>query len=394
MLLMAQADTAGAEKVVMANIHFTELIGHLLPISLSPYLTLFATSLLAKLGYGADFFQGHPLFNSYLVMGFSLLLFGITMVPKLFSKVAAPITLTANFLDNKASIIIVLIITLLPSLIGPQTETMALNVQFGALGDLLLPFEVVIIAAVAVIYIVVVMTVRLFLEILIMLSPVPLIDTIFEFAKIGMTLLFILLGVFFPNFAFGIAVIAFLISLVMYRKATRTIAQIRFLIIAPVINFIFRRKGELISKKLPYAIKKEVSNPILAIPVFNQTALGDIPKNKSVWLVKDQDKLILAHAAFLRGVKQHDISGESQLKLTNNIMNLALSNGETIKLVISKSYLVKKQELEQILGCQPETDSAEQEEGAMSKGFKRFLSFFDFKTILANKKMLLGKQEW
>lgn len=397
-LVFAQDDVKNAEQIVLANHHFTEIIAQLFPISLSPYLTLFVTCLFTKINLSTSFMDTHPFFNSWFVMLLSLTFFLITLIPKFFSKLAAPITLTANFLDNKASIIIVLIITILPDLMASETaETTAVLIKAGFLGDILLPFRVFIIAAVSVIYIVVVMTVRLFLEILIMLSPVPLIDTIFEVAKIVFTIGFIILGIISPNTAFAISIITFLISLVLYRKATRTITKIKFLIINPVLYFILRKKGHLLSDRLPYAIKQKFDEISLAIPVFNLRTLGDIRKNQSIWLVKSKDQLILARTAFLQGVKTHQIPAHTTLKLNNNLMNLRLaSSDDQLRLLISKSYLAKKEELETLLGCEtpPEVVTAEKsDEHKVSKGLKRFFGFFDVKTLIANKKMLLGKEQ-
>ena len=395
LILFAQDNAAKAETVVFANHHFIELISHLLPMSLSPYLTLFVTSLLSKIHISTGFFGTHPLFNSWIVLILSFALFGITLIPKLFSKVAAPITLTANFLDNKASVVIGLLIVILPSLLGtnPAVETAEVQMQLGAFGDIFVPLQVILISAVAILYLTVVMTVRLFLEILIMLSPVPLVDTVFEIAKIVLTVLFVLLGIFFPNFAFAVALFTFLVSLLLYRRATKTITQIKYLIIQPVLHFIFRKKSELISKKIPYPIKQKFDDVSLAIPVFNQRSIGNIDKSQAVWLVKSKDEILLAKTSYLRGVKHYKLPESIALTFNNNIMNLALtSQDESLKLLISKSYLKQQNELETILGCITHQPNEKAENAKTRTGFKKFFDFFDMSNILKNRSLLLDKE--
>ncbi len=377
------------QAVISTNQHFTELIGQLLPMAISPYLTVFTTCILSKLHIHTDFISTHPFYDSYIVMGLSFVLFLITLTPKFFSKLAAPITLTANFLDNKASIIIALIVTVLPSFIEPATTNNAQIVQMG-FADIALPFQVVIMSAVAVAYLVVVMTVRLFLEILIMLSPVPLVDTVFEMAKIAFTIIMVLLGIFFPNFAFGVAILCFVISLFLYRRAKRTIVQIRYLIIRPVLHFIFRRKDELISEKIPNAITNQFSEISLAISVFNRKAVGDIPADKPVWLVKSSEGLFLVKRGAFGRLTKYEVPKFSSLQLTNNIMNLQLIDGEGLNLLISKSYLPKKSEIERILDCEIEMQTTHSNQKEKT-GMKRWFSFFDISNLRSNRKMLLNK---
>lgn len=335
-ILFSQEANLELDRTLQDNSFIMEHLGQLAPMAINPYLTLFITSVLSKMGIHNDLVATNPLFGNYYVIIISFLLLLITSLPKFFSKLAAPIAITADYLNNKASVFITILIIALPSLINKQVVEDPIVYKAGFLS---ISLSTLTLMAVSTYYLIVVMSVRLFLEILIFLTPVPFLDAVFEICKWVFTFTLVLLGVFFPKFSLIITVVSFIVSLFFFSRAKRYITLIKCLVMTPVLKMITFQYPDMVDKSLPNSIEKDLGDSlVLAIPAITKIKLGSLKKGVKVWLTKsDQGILLTQKRMFLPDITE-SLDGLNLEIINNNIDIDIVSQDKTVSLVMSKFY--------------------------------------------------------
>lgn len=349
-ILFSQESDPELNKTLQDNSFIMEHLGQLAPMAINPYLTLFITSVLSKMGIHNDLVATNPLFGNYYVIVISFLLLLITSLPKFFSKLAAPIAITADYLNNKASIVITILIIALPSLLNKQVTEDPIVYKAGFLSVSLSTLTLMVVSTY---YLVVVMSVRLFLEILIFLTPVPLLDALFEICKWAFTFALVLLGVFFPKFSLVITGVSFVISLFFFKRAKRYITLVKCLVMTPVLKMITFQRPQIVDKSLPNSIEKEVGDKIeLAIPIIAKVKIGSLRRGSKVWLTKSNQGIKLTQKRMFFPNITESIDGNSLEIINNNIDIDIVSRDETISLVMSKYYRPLVVEISDLLNAE------------------------------------------
>ena len=348
--VIAAQNIQAPEHVFYTNQHITEMLGQLSPMAISPFFTLFITCLFTKLSFSNDFIATHPIYDNWFVLLGSFMLFMITLLPKLFSKLAGPIPIMANYLENKAGMLISVLIVLLP-IFAPASDKVASYFAAGFFTDYATLY-ILFLSVVTLGYLMVIMSVRLFLEILIFLSPIPFVDTVFEFLKLGLTAAMVLLGIFFPTVAFIFSSFIFLISLAVYRKSRSTIRRIRYLLLQPVFDTLFSKPISAVDTSLPAAVAHRYADIRLAIPVFTNRKSGRIPKNREAWLIKAQQGVFLVRTAGLNRLQSFRIESSCDLNLHDHFAYLVITHPDnSLHLSVNKSYRKLKEQLAESLEC-------------------------------------------
>lgn len=319
--IFAQQSIEDIMSSLNQNEQIIEQLAQLGPMSINPYLTLFITSLLSKYDVHNEYIMTNPIFASWIVLVIAGFLFSSTAIVKLLGdKLTGPIRTVANFLDNKAALLITSLIILAPTFTPSTTTNNYVHLQ-SAFGGL--DFQTILLIAGSLYFLIVVMSVRLFLEILIFLSPIPIIDTAFEILKISLTIGFVLLSIFFPVTSFVLSILMFLISLVFYRKAKRLIQKTQYLIIAPIIGWITNRP------------KKEEE---LDLKILHQSSTLKIGKSKVFKLIKEGSEYFLVSPKrwFRSQIKQK--VNLRDCEISQALIYSTISNGTDIYLLINASY--------------------------------------------------------
>jgi len=285
------------------NANFIQQLGLLGPMALNPYLTLLITSIAAKMGFGNSFIATNPIFDSYLIMFIAAVCLVLTILPKLFSKLAAPISMAASYVETKAAILISIIVMVAPHILKLESDLVSTNiVQMSILPVSLKLFFTI---GIGVYYLMVVMTVRLFFEFMIYLIPIPFIDLLFETAKNGVSFGMIILAIFFPVLALFINVLFFVVCLFLYRRASRFTDKQFFLLAKPLWFSIFKVGGGLNEILIPdLQIGKSFD---LANPVIVENRIGPFSAGSKVILLVDKDVVILAKKRWFRSPKQYGL---------------------------------------------------------------------------------------
>lgn len=213
----AAADLAAADKVAEA-VPWSEVMGPLAPIALSPFFgmaCLSGISLLTTRGVLPEntFLHAHPVLTHPWIFLAFLGLAVFTSLPRL-TKVSKPLAQFCDFLETYAGVVAVLVVQVVARY--GQTEPPPEVILPAGLGTVTLS---TLLAALSVVNILVIQTVRFFFELLVWLSPVPLLDALFEAANKLCCAGLMLLYAYSPWLALFINILLFLICLALFRRA-------------------------------------------------------------------------------------------------------------------------------------------------------------------------------
>ncbi|WFO16124.1 hypothetical protein M601_021105 [Cellulophaga baltica 4] len=240
-VLFSQTDASQIQQTLTQNFSLVDQFSQLAPMAINPYITIFLTSLCSKIGFHNDFVATNPFFNNWFV----LILFGAlflftALVGTVFktNKATAPIGLADNYLSNHAALIINGFVMLAPTFLSdnPAHDEIVYQASFFSIS-----LKTILVLAVSMYFLVIVMTFRFFIDILIFLSPIPLIDTILEVSKIVLSIVFVLISIISPITSVIFSGIMFIVALFFYRKSIRLVTRIKYLLVYPILN-VFRKK--------------------------------------------------------------------------------------------------------------------------------------------------------
>lgn len=343
-------------------------LAQLLPMGVNPYATIFVTSILSKMGIHNDFIATNPFFDSWLIVSLFAFLFLFTsLVGTVFktNKATAAIGLADNYLSSHAAIIINIIVIVSPLLFFDANNGGTGTQEAGFLS---VGLKTLLVLIVSIYFLVVVTTVRFFIDILIFLSPVPFIDSILEIVKICITILFVLISVFYPTFSVILSFLVFIISLMMYRKSVQLVNKTKYLFVYPILN-LFKNKEKLLTH-----------NDLFSVSVYLKTASKKFKKGSVLRLVKKENTTYLIKDRFLFSNTEEAID-ISDFTLTKKHLNSTISNnGKTKILLLNRSYHKYLQEIKTTFGF--EIPSTEETEGLNSQ-----------KSLLSKAKNMFNKND-
>lgn len=224
----AAADLAVADKVANA-VPWSEFMGPLAPIALSPFFglaCLSGISLLTTRGLLPDnsFLHGHPVLTHPAIFAAFLILAIATSLPRL-TKVSKPWAQICDYLETYAGIVAVIVV----QMVARYAESEPPDVLLPAgLGQITLS---TLLAGLSILNLLVIHAVRFFFELLVWLSPIPLLDALFETTNKVMCAGLMTLYAFSPWLALALNTLTFLVCLAMFKRARRvskdTLARMR-----------------------------------------------------------------------------------------------------------------------------------------------------------------------
>ena len=314
-----------ADEVLNHNTSLFEQIAQIAPISINPYTSVFVTSACSKAGFHNDYVSTHPFYNNWFV----LILFGVLF---LFTLIVRPVMATNqltgtlvkvdNWLENKAGIVINALVILLPVFI---TETPHDGEIVYEAGFLSITFKALLILVLSTYVLFVIMTVRLFIDFLIFLSPIPFMDSALQIIKVVFSGLLVVISIISPITSVVITVVLFLISLVVFRRVKRLINRVTYFIIYPILNS-FRKKESLL-----------FSNTDFSILVYAKKKTSEFKKGSLLKLTKRNDQLFLVSNRLFFGKKEEIIQFSANATLSQSHFKTSISD-KTLSLDLSRSY--------------------------------------------------------
>ncbi len=304
-----------------------EVLGSLAPIALSPFFALTCLSGVSLLGstgilpdgiannyiMGAD----SPLNNEAVFFGM-LILTLLTAAPKL-TKVSKPFAEAVDIVEAYSGIVAAVAVQFLYGLnLEPTVEPtqVAIIYEAGFFSGVINTGWTTLLMVFSVINIFVINTVKFFFEVMIMISPFPTVDAIFEAANKGFAAFLVGLYVFSPWAATFLNILMFLISLVIFTWAYRRVVFMRSVLGDPLFGWLaeslfFQKPVTITSKRLASSLEDELPNPTLVIKAFATRRSKGIKRKSKGYLVKSEGNTYFVRYRFLQKpiVKQLAMEG-------------------------------------------------------------------------------------
>ena len=310
------AASLDAEKkqadALVSKFDLVNKMGPLAPVALSPFFALTflsGASLLADTG--VPFLQGikgNPILgtgsalNNGFVFAGLLALTLLTAIPKL-TKVTKPLAQAVDQIEGHAGIISIVLVQYLSTIhLGdapPPAATMVFQAGiFSFTGDLL-------IAIASAINIFVINTVKFFFEVLVWLSPIPVVDAVFEAANKAIAAFLLAVYVWSPWVAMVLNLIIFGCCLMIFAWVYRRVTYMRGMLGDPLLGWcaekIFRRPPvTLASTPLPSSSARQLNSRTLVLKAFAAKALEDVPRKSRGFLVQTEGRLVFVRPRLLR----------------------------------------------------------------------------------------------
>ena len=325
-----------ASQVVANEFHRqisnVEWLAPLAPVALSPF---FGITLLSGLAcYGPDWLpdnallsDGSPLSNPVMFWAF-LVLTILTSAPR-FSKVSKPIAQVADFLETYSAIVILLVLKFI-SMQSEPVETVAVQLGHQA-GIVSSSWEGLLMIAMA-INVVVVNSVKFFFEMLVWITPIPMLDACFEIANKSLCAMLMAIYALHPVVALVVNILIFVACAVVFNWMRRREVFFREMIWGWGIQF-FRKSPPKLTDQLV---------------VFPSDSIGAIPSRSKCFLSYHDCSWQLTTHRMLRGPLTETVVGTCKLHpgwWTNSIIT---TDGR--KLTFSSKYNQKMDELSQQFG--------------------------------------------
>ncbi|MCH2183103.1 MAG: hypothetical protein MK108_13965 [Mariniblastus sp.] len=323
----AQLDESDLGKAnrLADTITASEWLGALAPIAISPFFGITCLAGLSQLSAGTflennHFISSNPVLHNPYVFWIFLALTLLTSLPRL-TKISKPIAQALDQVETYAGIITLLVIRIAASSGGQaDAETVVLS-----MGLVSLTFETLLCLA-AVFNIIVINTVRFFLEILAWLTPVPAIDALLEVTNKSVCACLIAIYAYSPVAATALNLLLFFACLIVFRWIHRRVVYARHIFLDPILTLLFPRYG------IPHHGR---------IQVFNQADWGPFPaKSKLFFEITETGWRISQQRLFLpdKGV---DLERSTRIELAPGLFTnqILLTEGKPGGFVFTRRYV-------------------------------------------------------
>lgn len=274
----------------------TDVLGSLAPIALSPFFALTClsgASLAAEVGLLPESVANNfmmsansPLNHGPVFVGL-LVLTLLTAAPKL-TKVSKPFAQAVDQLEGYSGIIAAIAVQVLSRVTVDDPGTQELAIVYSA--GIITTSYATLLMAFSAINIFVVNSVKFFCEVMILISPIPTIDAIFEVINKAFTAFLITVYLFSPFAATVLNLLIFLVCLAIFAWTYRRVVFMRCVLGDPFFGWfaeaIFRmRLMTEKSTKLPKSILRSIPEPTVILKAFAGKKMKGIKKKVRGFLV-------------------------------------------------------------------------------------------------------------
>lgn len=326
------------------NSNLIQSLGLLGGMAIAPFAALFVTSLVSVLGLGNEFIAENPVLGNWITVIISGILTFAPLLPKVM-KSTAVIGQAIDWINDRAGAVVGLIVLISPyfnQAIEPEA-VQAVSLGFFDVGSS--PY-LMITLAVAIPYLIIVMTVRSFFSILIFLSPIPTLDAIFEIIKQGLSVGMVLLYLAWPEAALVMSGIIFIISFFLYRKAKRLLSYFRYMYLKPIGVALGFRTVDILPSHLPSNVNDQLEGPTMVIQVALKSTFRKWRQRQLVYMALDQNSVRFVRPRWFGMTEVEELPMSAELfssltkkwthyelasKSTNLIFQLNLGHGPLIE---------------------------------------------------------------
>ena len=367
-------DKAKGEQLVK-KLNTTEVMAPLAPIALSPFFgitCLSGTSILCDKGVlpENEFLMGNPALNNGMVFIVFLALSVATSLPKM-TTVSKGFAEAADQLETYAGIISYAAILYFS---GFGQESVPENVVYTA--GIFTFSKTTLVMIAASINIIVINTVKYFFELLVWISPIPLLDAAFETANKVVTAVLVTIYAFSPYLAMLLNAILFLVCLSIFNWVRRRIIYFRVVFLGPIVAKLFGRERVWIPKRTRAKVADITEQGEILVKVFAARKIRKIKKKEMCYLAAAKDGLFLVKLRLIRKSKVEKLATANvQLAVMSGLLSnsIEIASNELKKpaiLVFSKVYNNQMDSIAMALGAfgkvERNTDSGNQSESSVS----------------------------
>lgn len=268
--VLSPEETLNPEDVVSYNATLIDQVAQVSSMSINPYTAVFFTSICSKFGMHNDYVKTHPFYNSWLVVTLFCFLFLFTLIvrPALASnKFTTPLKLADEYLEDQAALVINGVILIIPIILNNNPINEEIVIEAGIFS---MDFRSILVVIATTYYLIIVLAVKYFIDLLIFISPIPFIDSLLEIIKIVVTIILVFISIYSPVLSFIISLIFFVISFFLYKRAKRFTDKVTYLFIYPVFDLMKN------SNKILYDKEDELSIKVLLRNKTNKFKKGKI----------------------------------------------------------------------------------------------------------------------
>lgn len=280
-----------------------EALAPLASLSISPYFGFFTASGISILAQN-DIINAPPFLKNNRIIGnyYALTIFFLLTVLTTFSSFFSTIKIAGviiSYLEDKSSLLIASLLYVIPFIIGSTdiAETVQsaqpLHAGFTDMNPWLL-------FAAGVVNLYIIQTTRFALDVLTFITPVPLLDKVFEIAKMAFSAFMVLLYILNPWIPFVILICMFIFCALIYKIIrVRNVYFINMYIKPFLLMKIFNRQYPLKDVSQTMLLSK-FDHVSMCVPAFPKFKIGSIKKLHKCWLIGDGEELYLCKKRFLR----------------------------------------------------------------------------------------------
>lgn len=276
------ARTQGAERI-SRFVAAQDWLGPVSAIALSPFFGLACLSGIAT--YGPSFLREHssllgitgPMNNPALFWSMAALAL-ITTLPR-WTKFTKPISLAIEKLEAYSAVIILVVMRLTVDFSAAPTDVSLVlpcsdhPIPLLQAGMTTLPLDILLALAIA-INMIVVNTIKLFIDILIWITPFPAIDIVLDL--IGKSLCAALLGIYAwsPWLAVVLDLLLFVACAMVFMQVTRRLRYYRDLVLKPILRKVFGSGSESpVTSPLNHPTPVFLAKPFRGFPSLSRATL-------------------------------------------------------------------------------------------------------------------------
>ncbi len=344
----------------VSSLGLAEWLGPLAPVALSPFFGVTCLSGLSL--WGPDWVTDNAMIGTSSVLRSQMLFFIfllltiLTSVPR-FTKVSKPLAQAVDRLETYSVIVILLAVKFAAASQGSGGDSVAM-IHLGVVSftlDTLLAIAMII-------NVLVINSVKFFFEFMVWLTPVPLLDAVFEVCNKSVCAALIAIYAFSPTLATVINLCVLFVALMVFRWVSRRVRFYRTMLLDPLISWLWHPYGR---------------TDVAELIVFPKTPIGPFQAKSRLRLYgsdSDEGGWILQEASWWRPDRQVSISGDAtalvRLGWVMHQIDFTQRDGTTLQVSFSRRYDGNQlQEIIEELRMQLSEEQAEETEAELRSEF-------------------------
>ena len=334
-----EEESSTPQDVVAYNSGIIEQLAQVTSMGINPYTSVFLTSISSKFGYSNEYVKTHPFYNNWFVVAIFGFLFLFTLIirPSLgLSKSLSVLKMADEHLEDNAVYVINGIIVLLPAFMSEPTNGNEVVMEAGFLS---ISFKTLFVVFFTTYYLIVVIALRQFIDFLVFLSPIPILDSLLVVGKIIMTTIMVFISIYSPMTSFIIALFFFLIGILMFRRAKRFGNKVTYIFEYPIFN-IFKGKSKILYNK----------ENKFSVLLLTKEKTKKFKRGKILRLGKQGDEFKLIKKRLLFPNK-YEVIDFKDCTLTPTNLDILITTKEGMNFVLNRSYHRYLEDISDILGA-------------------------------------------